>query len=502
MVKYKEKLEEQKVFIDGEWTTSSKGDTYSIINPSTGKSFVKCQKCDVEDTKRAIDAARDAFDNGPWPEMSLEERTKIFYKVTDMIAEKAWEISKLDAMCNGVPVLEHASMTMMLPAHMRYVCAQAKKLVEPKKVSGEFPLDQKVWREPDGVVAIITPWNAPFGECMMKLPPALIDGNTVVFKPASQTPLTTLDLGKMFEKAGLPKGVLSIITGPGPVVGVEMAKNTKVDHISFTGEGITGKEIVQNALGNLKKVTLELGGKSPNIIFDDFSVDEAATAAMIGGYFLNGEICIDGSRIFVQDTIHEKFSKKFVELSKSLRIGNALSFNTNIGPLVTETQMEKNLKYIEYGKDAGATLLCGGYRPREGELKDGFFVAPTVFDNVSNDMRIAREEIFGPVLCVIPFSTEEEVIEMANDTTYGLAGAVWTHDKERAVRVARKIKAGTVFINTYHMLTADMPFGGYKQSGWGREMSEHGVEEFTQVKGITADWSGLTKWLMNVIITH
>ena len=502
MVKYKEKLEEQKVFIDGEWTTSSKGDTYSIINPSTGKSFVECQKCDVEDTKRAIDAARDAFDNGPWPEMSLEERTKIFYKVADMMAKKSWQLSKLDAMCNGIPALSHLIMVLSSVPLYKYICTQAKKVLEPKKVSTLYPVDSTVLRDPDGVTALIAPWNGPIWIESAKLAPALIVGNTAVLKPASQTPLTALEIAKIFEKAGLPKGVLNVITGPGSVVGAEMAKSEKVDHVSLTGETITGKEIVKNAIGNLKKVSLELGGKSANIIFDDFPIEDAVNMAAVGGYFLNGELCIENTRILMQERIHKKVAKKFAELSKSLRLGNALSLNTNIGPLVTEGQMERNLKYIESGKEEGATLLCGGYRPQEGELKDGFFVAPTVFDNVSNDMKIAREEIFGPVLSIIPFSTEEEAIEIANDTTYGLGGAVMTKDRKRGMRVAKKMRTGSVFVNTVHILQGETPFGGYKQSGWGREMSELSVEEFTQPKSITADWGGFTKYFVELVQLH
>ena len=502
MVKYKEKLERQKVFINGERTTSSKGDTYSIVNPSTGKSFVECQKCDVEDTKRAIDAAKDAFDNGPWPGMPLAEKAKIFYKVSDMIADKAWQLAKMDATSNGLPVLQHVVMMIDGPQHLKYVCARAKKLEGATKVYDEFPLDTTVWREPDGVVAIITPWNAPFWEIMSKMPGPLINGNTIVFKPASQTPLSALELAGMFERAGLPKGVFNVITGPGPVVGAEMAKSMKVDHITFTGETVTGKEIAQNAIGNLKKVTLELGGKSPNIIFDDYPIDEAAALGTIGVSLGNGEICFSGTRVLVQDTIHEEVAKKIAEIYGSLNVGNALSLMTNIGPLVTDVQMKRVLGYIESGKEEGAKLLCGGGRLQDGEMKDGFFVAPTVFDNVRNDMKIAREEIFGPVISIIPFSTEEEAIEIANDTTYGLGAGVVTKDKERAMRVARKIRAGTIFVNTYHMTAWYLPFGGYKQSGWGRENGEIGLEESTQVKSIVADWSGITKWLLKGVLLH
>ncbi|VUT26331.1 MAG: Aldehyde dehydrogenase [Candidatus Methanolliviera sp. GoM_oil] len=502
MVKYKEKLEEQKVFIDGEWTMSSKGDTYSIINPSTGKTFVECQKCDVGDAKRAIDAARDAFDNGPWPEMSFEARTKIFYKVSDMIAEKAWEISKLDASCNGVPAMQHATTVMDMAPHFKYVCERAKELAEPKGVTGEFPMDQTVWREQDGVIAIITPWNVPFWQMALKLPSALISGNTVVFKPASQTPISVLAVAGMFEEAGLPKGALNVITGPGSVVGAEMAKSDKVDHIAFTGETATGKGIVQNAAGNLKKVTLELGGKSPNIIFGDIPVDEAAKLAVLGVALGNGEECFAGTRVLVEETIYEAVCKKTAEIYGSLDVGNALSLKTKIGPLVTEEQMKKVLGYIESGKEEGATLLCGGGRLQEGELKDGFFVAPTVFSNVSNDMKIAREEIFGPVISMIPFSTEKEAIEIANDSIYGLAGGVMTNDRAKAIRVARKMKTGNVFVNTWHVTSWYMPFGGYKQSGWGRLAGESGIEEFTQVKSIYADWGGFTKWLLKTLLLH
>jgi len=294
----------------------------------------------------------------------------------------------------------------------------------------------------------------------------------------------------------------NVVTGPGSVVGAEMAKSEKVDHIAFTGETTTGKDIVKNAIGNLKKVTLELGGKSPNIIFDDFPVEEAARMAAMGVSLANGEECFAGTRVLVQDKIYKEVAKKTAEIYGSLNVGNALSLKTNIGPLVTEEQMNKVLGYIESGKEEGATLLCGGYRLKEEELKDGFFIAPTVFSDVRNDMKIAREEIFGPVISIIPFSTEEEAIKIANDTIYGLAGGVMTKDKERAIRVARRIKAGNIFVNTWHMTSSDMPFGGYKQSGWGRLASEEGIKEFTQIKSIYADWHGLTKWLMKAMLLH
>ena len=502
MIEYKEKLEEQKVFIDGEWTTASKGDTYSIINPSTGKTFVKCQKCDAEDAKKAIDAARDAFDNGPWPEMSIEEKTKIFYKVSAMIEEDTWEICQLDASCNGVPVSHHNSTVMNMSPNFEYACEQAKELAKPDTTEKEYAMGMEtmVVREPDGVVTIITPWNVPFWQMALKLPSALISGNTVVFKPASQAPLSGLEVAKMFEKAGLPKGALNVITGPGPVVGAEMAKSDKVDHIAFTGETATGKEIVRNATGNLKKVTLELGGKSPNIIFDDLSTDEAAEMAALGVALANGEECFAGTRVLVQETIYEEVCKKTAEIYGSLKVGNAISAETTVGPLVTEEQMNKVLGYIESGKEEGATLLCGGNRLQEGELNDGFFVAPTVFSDVSNDMKIAREEIFGPVIPMIPFSTEEEAIEIANDTIYGLAGGVMTNDREKGIRVARKIKAGNIFLNEWHVLACDMPFGGYKQSGWGRMVGNKGVEEFMQIKSIYPDWEGIGSSIMKNLL--
>ncbi|HIH77475.1 MAG TPA: aldehyde dehydrogenase, partial [Halobacteria archaeon] len=343
-------------------------------------------------------------------------------------------------------------------------------------------------------------WNVPFWQMALKLPSALISGNTVVFKPASQTPLSALWIAKMFEDAGLPKGALNVITGPGSVVGAELAKSDKVDHIAFTGETTTGKEIVQNATGNLKKVTLELGGKSPNIIFDDLPIEEAAEMAVLGISLGNGEICFAGTRALVQDTIYDDVCKKAAEIYGSLKIGSALSAETTVGPLVTEEQMNKVLGYIESGKDEGATLLCGGYRLQEGEFKDGFFVAPTVFSNVSNDMKIAQEEIFGPVLSIIPFSTEEEAIEVANNTIYGLAGGVMTNDKERALRVAKKLKAGNIYLNEWHVIACDMPFGGYKQSGWGRMGGSNGVAEFMQIKSIYMDWEGIGSSIMKNLL--
>ncbi len=504
MIEYKdkEKLEEQKVFIGGEWTASGNGDTYSIINPSTGKPFVECQKCNAEDAKQAIDAAREAFDHGPWPEMSFEDRIKIFYKASDMIDKVSSELGVLDAMSNGVPITTNNATILNMSPNFKYVCKRVKEVMGSKMVAGEYSMgmETEFWREPDGVVAIITPWNVPFWQMALKLPSALIAGNTVVFKPASQTPLSALEVGKIFGEAGLPKGALNVITGPGSVVGAELARSDKVDHISLTGEVATGEETVRNASGSLKKVTLELGGKSPNIIFDDFPIDEAAKMAVLGISLANGEECFAGTRVLVQDTIYEEVAKKTAELYGSSKVGNALLPDTNLGPLVTEEQMKKVLRYIEFGKEEGAKLLCGGERLLDGELKDGFFVAPTVFSEVSNDMKIAQEEIFGPVLSIIPFSTEEEAIEIANDSKFGLGAGIMSMDREKATRVARKLRAGFIFINMWHMVSPDMPYGGYKQSGWGRMAGDEGIKQFTQIKSIYPDWDGATGSLMKTLL--
>jgi len=471
-----------RLFIGGKWVDAVTGKTFPTINPATGEVLTQIAEGGEADADLAVQAARRAFDSGPWPEMSAADRAKILWRIGDLIDKYNEELGTLETLDNGKPLFESRQIDMPMVAEVfRYYAGWATK-IHGETVPVRGPFLNYTLREPLGVVAAIVPWNFPLLLASWKVAPALAAGNTVVLKPASWTPLTALRFAEICQEAGLPDGVVNVITGPGGVLGKALVRHPGVDKIAITGETRTGQEILRDSAGTLKRVTLELGGKSPNVVFADADLDAAVRGATVGIFYGKGEVCAAGSRLFVERRIHDDFMQKLVDRARKLQPGDPLDPKTRFGAIVSERQMETVLGYIEKGKAEGAQLVAGGERAQVNGR--GFYVQPTVFDGVRNDMTIAREEIFGPVLATITFDDIEEAVREANNTPYGLAAAVWTHDVAKAHRVARRLKAGTVWINTYNNYDPAAPFGGYKMSGYGRELGVHALEHYTQVKSV------------------
>jgi acyl-CoA reductase-like NAD-dependent aldehyde dehydrogenase len=472
-----------KLFIGGKWVESSSGKTFPTINPATGEVITQIAEGDERDADAAVQAARKAYESGPWPEMSASDRGRILWKIGDLIDKHNAEFGTLETLDNGKPIFESCQVDMPMVAEVfRYYAGWATK-IHGETVPVRGPFLNYTLREPLGVVAAIVPWNFPLLLASWKIAPALAAGNTVVLKPASWTPLTALRFGEVCQEAGLPEGVVNVVTGPGSLLGRALVRHPGVDKIAITGETSTGQQILRDSADTLKRVTLELGGKSPNIIFADADLESAVRGATIGIFYGKGEVCAAGSRLFVEKKIKDDFMQKLLDRTKKIQPGDPLDPKTRFGALVSEKQMQTVLGYIEKGKAEGAKLVAGGERARVGDGK-GFFIQPTVFDGVKNDMTIAREEIFGPVLATIEFGDVEQAVREANQTPYGLAAAVWTRDIAKAHRVARKLQAGTVWINTYNNYDAAAAFGGYKMSGYGRELGMHALEHYTQVKSV------------------
>ncbi|WP_243292675.1 aldehyde dehydrogenase family protein [Bacillus sp. FJAT-47783] len=474
---------ELRHFINGEWTTGSNGEKRDIINPATGEMIAQAQEGTAEDAKKAIGAARAAFDSGVWSDLPASERAAYLLKIADKIDEKHDEWTRLETMDNGKPLREADADVSDAAQCFRYY---AGLITKPHGETYEVadPMQAMVVREPVGVCGLIVPWNFPLLMSVWKIAPALAAGNTIVFKPSEVTPITPTKLIEVIEEVGVPKGVVNMVMGAGPVVGKEIAESDEVDMVSFTGGTKTGRTIMQAATGNLKKISLELGGKSPNIIFEDADFETAVDWALFGIYAGSGQVCSAGSRILVQESIYDKFVSRFVERAKQIHVGPGNEENVEMGPLVSREHMEKVLSYIEIGQQEGARLVCGGTRLTENGLDKGFFVAPTVFVDVKQDMRIVQEEIFGPVVTIQTFKTEEEAIQLANGTKYGLAAAVFTVDGAKAMRVIKKVRSGITWINSYHPTYNEAPWGGYKQSGIGRSLGTYGLEEFQEIKQI------------------
>lgn len=474
----------KKLLIDGKWVPAESGKTFETYNPADGEVLARVAEGDKADIDKAVKAARRAFESGPWRKMSASERARLLYKLADAIESRAEEFAQLETLDNGKPIKE--SRYVDLPQTVetfRYYAGWVTKLEgETMNVNSNF--FNYTLREPVGVVGQIIPWNFPLLMAAWKFGPALACGNTVVLKPAEQTPLTAIRLGELICEVGFPDGVINIVTGFGPnAAGEALSNHPDVDKIAFTGEDKTGREIVKASAGNLKRVSLELGGKAPNIVFADADMEAAVKGAIMGIFFNQGQVCCAGSRLFLEKKIHDEFIEKLSERAKSLRQGPGLDEKTQIGPQVSKDQLEKILSYVNIAKGEGAQLVCGGERP-EGELAKGYFVKPTIFKGVKNEMRIAQEEVFGPVLAVIPFESVEQVAEQANKTTYGLSGAVWTKDIKKAHRLAAEIKAGTIWVNCFNAFDPAVPFGGYKMSGYGRELGKHSIELYTQIKSV------------------
>ncbi len=471
------------MYVNGEWRESSNQEKRTIINPANGKGIAYAPEGTIEDAKYAIEVARTAFDSGIWSATSTAERASYLFKIADEIDKNMEELVYLETMDNGKTYREAEGDIGDAAACFRYYAGLITK-PDGQTYHVADPMQAMVVREPVGVCGLIVPWNYPLLMSVWKIAPALAAGNTIVFKPSEVTPITATKLFEILEKVGLPKGVANMVMGAGPIVGNEIAASNKVDMISFTGGTKTGKHIMRTAADNMKKISLELGGKSPNIIFADADFETAIDYALFGIYAGSGQVCSAGSRILVEENIYDKFVNSFVERAQQINVGPGDNPESEMGPLVSQEHMEKVLRYIEIGKDEGANVACGGRRIMEDGKGDGFFIEPTVFVNVKPDMRIVQEEIFGPVVVIQKFKDEQEAIELANGTDYGLAGGVFTVDGAKAMRVIRKLRAGITWINSYHPTYNEAPWGGYKQSGIGRSLGTFGLEEFQEIKQI------------------
>jgi aldehyde dehydrogenase (NAD+) len=478
-------IEHKKLLINNEWRDASGGKTMEVVNPATEEVIATVASADKSDVDAAVTAARAAL-NGPWGRMSARERGRLVSKLADRLLEKADEVARLETLHNGKPIFESRQIEIPAAAEcFEYFAGWADKVMgETIPVKGNYLT--YTLREPLGVVAAIVPWNFPLLLAAWKVAPALACGNVVILKPASQTPLTAIALGEIAVEIGLPPGVLNVITGPGSSVGQALVEHPGIDKIAFTGDTSTGKGIMRAAADTLKKITLELGGKSPNIVLPDADLEAALRGATTGIFYGKGEVCAAGSRLLVAKSIKDEFMEKLAARAKKMVAGDPLDPKTRYGALASKKQLETVERYVDIAKKEGATLVAGGARADIGTGK-GYFYQPTVFDNVAPESTISREEIFGPVLATIEFADIDEAIARANDSPYGLAAAVWTRDIKKAHYVARKLQAGTVWINTYNVYDTAAPFGGYKASGFGREMSSHALEHYTQVKSVWVD---------------
>jgi acyl-CoA reductase-like NAD-dependent aldehyde dehydrogenase len=479
----------KKLFIAGEWVPALKGQTFDSYNPATSELLAQVALADGEDVTRAVQAARAALERGPWSQMSGEQRASLIWKLADLIDQHADELAEIETLDNGKPI--RVSRKGDLPQaskHFRYYAGWATK-IEGSTLPVSIP-NQFVYtlREPVGVVGLIIPWNFPLLMAAWKLAPALATGNTVILKPAEETPLSALRLGELIQEAGFPPGVVNIITGPGEPTGAAITANMGIDKVAFTGSTEVGRKIMQAAAGsNLKRISLELGGKSPNVIFADADLGKAIKGATWAVFSTAGQECVAGSRLFVERPVYDQVLEGLLAEAQRIRVGNGFTPKVHIGPLVSDRQLERVIGYIQAGQTEGAQIITGGER-LGGELASGYFLKPTVFTYQDDQLTVAQEEIFGPVAAVTAFDSWEELVQRINATHYGLAAGVWTENLSKAHRFAQAVKSGTVWINGYGMFDPAAPFGGYKESGFGREMGKEAIELFTQVKTV---WVGL-----------
>jgi aldehyde dehydrogenase (NAD+) len=473
-----------QLFINGEFVDAKSGKTFSTINPATEEKIADVASAAAEDVDAAVKAARAQMDPGSeWQKMKPRDRAKILWRLADMLVKHADEIGRIETLDNGKPIFESQFVDTPAAAECLYYFAGWSG-----KVTGEtIPVQDNAFtytlREPIGVVGAIVPWNFPLMLAVWKIAPALACGNTVVIKPASNTSLSLLKFAEYAKESGLPAGVLNVIPGRGSVVGNAMVDHPGIDAIAFTGSTEVGKELMARAAKTLKKVSLELGGKSPNIVFADADMEAASRGALNAIFYGKGEVCAAGSRLLVEESAHDELLAKVTDRASKMAAADPLHPKTRLGAIVSKEQMENVLRYIDAGKSEGAKLVCGGERADIGTGK-GYFVKPTIFDDVDPNMKIAREEIFGPVLATIRFKDAEDAIAKANNTVYGLAAAVWTRDVSKAHRIAKAIKAGTVWVNTYNLYDPALPFGGFKESGFGRDQGKDALEKYTQTKSV------------------
>jgi aldehyde dehydrogenase (NAD+) len=474
----------KRMFIDGKWLEAASGKTFETINPSTGEVLASVAEGDSEDIDRAVDAARRAF-TGPWSRFKPFERQNLLLRLADLVERHFEELAALDTLDMGAPISRTQNNRLRAIGMLRYYAGQATA-IHGETVENSLPGDYVSFtlREPVGVVGAIIPWNGPLTSTIWKIGPALATGCTVVLKPAEEAPLTPLRLAELCQQAGVPPGVVNVVPGYGETAGAALARHRGVDKVAFTGSHLTGQKIVEASAGNLKRVSLELGGKSPDVVFADADLDAAVPGAAMAVFANSGQICSAGTRLFVERGIYDEFTARVAEYGKSLKVGNSASPETQVGPLVSAEQLDRVTGYLAIGRQEGARPLSGGERLTEGDMARGFFVPPTVFADVKDEMRIAQEEIFGPVISAIPFTDIEDVVERSNRTNFGLGSGVWTRDVSKAHRLARGIRAGSVWINCYQAMDPAMPFGGYKMSGYGREGGKHHVDEYLNVKAV------------------
>jgi acyl-CoA reductase-like NAD-dependent aldehyde dehydrogenase len=477
-------LTKYQTVIGGGWTDSASGEFFETDNPYTGQPWALIPRCAADDVDRAVRAAHKAFTSGEWPKLTASKRGALLRRLGDLVAEHSKFLAEIEVRDNGKLIAEMNTTTAYMAQWYHYYGGLADKTegaVIPTDKADTFNYTRY---EPLGVVAAIVPWNSPLFLTTWKLAPALAAGNTIVIKPSEFTSASLLELMKLVEQAGIPPGVVNVVTGFGQEVGMPLVEHPLVAKVAFTGSDATGQRVYEAAARGLKRVSLELGGKSPNIVFDDAELDNAVKGVVSGIFAATGQTCVAGSRLLVQKSIHDQFVDRLLALARTAKMGNPMELDTQVGPITNKPQFEKVLNYIDIAKSEGATALLGGKRGSSAECRDGWFVEPTIFGGVNNAMRIAQEEVFGPVLSVIPFRDEEEALAIANDVVYGLAAGVWTQNMRRALTMAERLQAGTVWVNTYRAVSYLSPFGGYKRSGIGRESGQEMLKEYLQVKSV------------------
>jgi aldehyde dehydrogenase (NAD+) len=477
-------LAKYRMFIDGKWVDAVSGECFESDNPYLGKPWALIPRGSAADVDRAVQAARKAYTSGEWPKLSATRRGALLRKLGDLVAEKAKALAEIEVRDNGKLLAEMGAQTAYMAQWYYYYGGLADKVEGAVIPTDKADVFNYTRHEPLGVVAAIVPWNSPLLLLAWKLAPALAAGNTIVIKPSEYTSASTLEFMKLVEQAGFPAGVVNVVTGFGAEVGTPLVEHPLVAKVAFTGSDATGQRIYEAAAKGLKRVSMELGGKSPNIVFDDAHLDNAIKGVISGIFAATGQTCIAGSRLLVQQSIHDQFVEKLVAFAKTAKMGNPMNLDTQVGPVTNKPQFEKILKYIDIAMGEGAKPALGGARATRPECGGGWFVEPTVFTGVKNSMRIAQEEVFGPVLAVIPFQDEEDAVAIGNDVVFGLAAGVWTQNMRRAFVMAERLQAGTVWVNTYRAVSYLSPFGGYKRSGIGRESGQEMIREYLQTKSV------------------